>query len=319
MDHRQWASCSDSELSRIDLAELSFNMAVGLPSAVSGSLAFCRERLDEWVWTSHRKTENSLRTERHRYPLDTDGRFRMLNLVSIVLRDLGVRYNQAIMEDPFDGRDSCELLLHGILFGRGGSCVTMPLLYAAIGRRLGYPLFLCYANEHVFLRWQDQQERFNVEGTSWGFSEKSDEDLLRSGPGLKWDDVNRGYLTNLTPRHEVACLLAQRGRCLLENLQIWDALTAFHTAHEMHPVFPPHRQLWGISVLLYEIFGEQIASHSDADPDAIDRESHKLTDKFGESIIRRAKEELTRIVTNWNTRPVFREPDLRVPGIEAAT
>lgn len=42
------------------------------------------------------------------------------------------------------------------------------MLYVAIGRRLGYPLKLVECKGHLFVRWEDAKERFNIEGTSRG-------------------------------------------------------------------------------------------------------------------------------------------------------
>jgi hypothetical protein len=42
------------------------------------------------------------------------------------------------------------------------------VLYVAIGRRLGYPLKLVECKGHLFVRWEDAKERFNIEGTSRG-------------------------------------------------------------------------------------------------------------------------------------------------------
>ena len=46
----------------------------------------------------------------------------------------------------------------------------MPILYIAIGRRLGYPLKLVHAHGHDFVRWDEPGgERFNIDATSPGF------------------------------------------------------------------------------------------------------------------------------------------------------
>ncbi|MEZ6063468.1 MAG: transglutaminase family protein [Planctomycetaceae bacterium] len=177
------------------------------------------------------RTAVSMRRDRQRYLNDTEARFRMLVLVTLVMQELGVRYNQKFMAGDFDARDSGNLLLHGILTGRGGTCVTMPVLYAAIGRRLGYPLFLCYSNAHVFLRWEQPAERFNMDATAWGFLEESDEYFRNFVCPLRKSDTTRGYLTNLTPRQELACLLAQRGRCLLDHLRFAESAKHFMQVH----------------------------------------------------------------------------------------
>jgi hypothetical protein len=80
-----------------------------------------------------------------------------------------VKYNFAFIEGDYDATDSRNLFIHGLLGGHGGSCVTMPVLYAAIGRRLRYPIKLVGAKQHTFCRWDDGAgERFNIEGNVAG-------------------------------------------------------------------------------------------------------------------------------------------------------
>ncbi len=63
----------------------------------------------------------------------------MLVLVMVLQRNLGVRATIIRFNaGPYDATDSRNLFLHGLLTGHGGTCVTMPVLYTAIGRRLGY-------------------------------------------------------------------------------------------------------------------------------------------------------------------------------------
>ena len=95
-------------------------------------------------------------------------------LITVLQQDLHVRYNPARIE-PLDKpsppdvffADSRDGLLHGLLGPRRlGTCASMPVLYVAVGRRLGYPLKLVASKGHLFLRWEDSKERFNFEGTN---------------------------------------------------------------------------------------------------------------------------------------------------------
>lgn len=317
MEHLIWSSLSNEEIAKLDLAERAFRISEGLPCPIKLDLSTCRNKLDEWVEYIRWKTELSMRTERFRHPYETDATYRMLVLVSLVLRDLGVRYNQNVMKGEFDARDSCSMLLHGILTGRGGSCFTMPLLYTAIGRRLGYPLYLRHANGHTYYRWEDANESFNIEGTCWGFGPEPDEYFLTIGERpLSWKDVERGYFRNLSPREEVAALLMQRGHCLLDHLRFEDALIALYTAHQLHPVFPPIHILYSVSLLLFRVFGEKELSINNVRAENIDFQRESLLDEFPPYVIRDAKAQLARISNNWNARSAFPRPDLRVPGVD---
>ena len=62
----------------------------------------------------------------------------------------------------------------------------MPVMYVAIGRRLGYPMRLVAAKEHMFCRWDDGKERFNIEGAGNGDDYPPD-DYYRTWPKLLTD------------------------------------------------------------------------------------------------------------------------------------
>ena len=165
---------------------------------------------------------------------------------------LGVRYNPARIADPNfqnplstnpDFRDSRDLFIHGMMGGPGGTCASMPVMYAAVGRRRGYPLKLFEAPTHLFLRWDDPEgerfnvpEVFNVEGTGHGISIHPD-DYYRTWP-REWTRTEKNaewYLKSLSPREELAVFLSTRGSCLEDNGQIEGALQAFKWATQLVP------------------------------------------------------------------------------------
>ena len=148
-------------------------------------------------------------------------KFRMMALVTVLQRDLGVRYDPACQEGPYCALDPRTLFIHGLLDGQGGTCVTMPVLYVAIGRRLGYPLHLVQAREHFFVRWEEPGgERFNIEATTLGFTPRDDEHFRHWPKPIRDEDVRLGlFLRNLSPREEVAAFLRERGQCWLDHLR----------------------------------------------------------------------------------------------------
>lgn len=58
--------------------------------------------------------------------------FRTLVLITVLQRDLGLRYNPAKVPDdaPFEPAD---VFIHGAIQGKGGTCASLPVVYAAIG------------------------------------------------------------------------------------------------------------------------------------------------------------------------------------------
>jgi hypothetical protein len=174
------------------------------------------------------------------YP-GSESRFRIQAMVTHLQRDLGLRYHPDRRGDEqFRPEDS---FLHGILFGRGGTCGSMPLLYATVGRRLGYPIKLVTTRNHLFCRWEGD-ERFNIEASGDGVSFFPDEHY-RTGPFAMPPEtiLACGYLESLAPREEFACLLTQRGDCWLQEKNYGEATTSFAWANEVDPRRMQHRYL----------------------------------------------------------------------------
>jgi regulator of sirC expression with transglutaminase-like and TPR domain len=160
----------------------------------------------------------------HRAPAEFDGslaKFRMMALVTVLQRDLGVRYDPACQEGPYCALDPRTLFIHGLLDGQGGTCVTMPVLYVAIGRRLRYPLYLVQAREHFFVRWEEPRgERFNIEATTLGFTPRDDDHYRHWPKPIRDEEIRQGlFLRNLSPQEEHAAFLRERGQCWLDHLR----------------------------------------------------------------------------------------------------
>jgi hypothetical protein len=79
----------------------------------------------------------------------------------------GIRYNPLRKdrgESNYDPKDVDDHFICGILNEkRMGTCATLLVFAVALGRRLGYPLKLVKVPDHLFFRWEDESERFNVE------------------------------------------------------------------------------------------------------------------------------------------------------------
>lgn len=181
------------------------------------------------------------RARRCDYP-DSEGRFRVQAMVTHLQRDLGMRYHLGRRADDPALRPE-DSFLYGVLFGRGGTCGSLPLLYAAVGRRLGYPLRLVTTRGHLFCRWEGA-ERFNVEGSGDGVSFFPDEHYRTGRFAMPPETVLAcGYLESLSPREEVAGLLCQRGECWAQERNYGEAATAFAWAHELDPRRVQHEAL----------------------------------------------------------------------------
>ena len=242
----------------------------------------------------------------HRSPADFDdslAKFQMMALVTVLQRDLGVRYDPACQEGPYCALDSRMLFIHGLLDGQGGTCVTMPVLYVAIGRRLGYPLFLVQAREHFFVRWEESGgERFNIEATTLGFTPRDDDHFRRWPKPIRDEDVRQGlFLRNLSPQEEAAAFLRERGQCWLDHLRTEAALKAFAEAALLYPRLPGLQFSWAVATVLHravEYWGREMLLATPASELRL-----PPSEQPWEPQVRPlALGQLRRIVTNYNER-----------------
>ncbi len=230
-------------LSKVDVARMNLLCGLGLPGAENLNIAACLTRLDQWA--DHVRSE----TLRHLYQFrsnpgnynNSEGYFRMLMLVTVLQQDFGVRYNPNRIREV-DFKQSKDLFLHGLLGdGNGGTCVSLPVLYTAVARRLGYPVRLALTNAHVFCRWDSPADRFNIEATNQGMNSFPDE-YYKTWPEKLTDAQVRAnrYLLSLSPAEELACFLASRGHCLLDTGHPAEALAAYAAASALDPASPAY-------------------------------------------------------------------------------
>lgn len=216
----------------------------GLPGAPTpAQVTECLDRLDHYARCIADSTRRALPTVRSRpEPYDgSEGKFRMVCVMRLLLDTFGVRYNEAKV--PKDAPlDTADTFIHGALLGGGGTCASLPVVYAAVGRRLGYPLRLVAtrtrASGHLFVRWDDPGgERFNFEASNVGADSLSDDQYRRPPYGDVTPEAERAgcLLVSQTPRHELSGFVAQRGYCWLDVGAFRQATTALAWAWALQP------------------------------------------------------------------------------------
>lgn len=125
-----------------------------------------------------------------------------------------------------------------------GTCSSIPVLYAALGRRLGYPLKLVTTKGHLFLRWESATERFNAEVTNQGLNRFEDHYYKRWPFEITDAEVQaEGYLESLSAAEELAVFLSIRGLCLMEAGRTRDAANAFAQAARHAPDVESYRSM----------------------------------------------------------------------------
>ena len=253
-EHRlnQFAELSDDELAELDIAAVNLVCAVGLPGAHDLDV----DRYLNWLDDATHKIK--LATERNYYKFlenpaafhNSQAYFCIVCMIELLQTQFGVRYNpkwQGITPDqpvPREfGQDARDVFVHPIIDGIGGTCGSLPILYIAVGRRLGYPLKVVKASQHLFARWDDpdgnhwhKPERFNIEASGRGVHLLPDEHYKTWPRELSDEDIEAGiFLKSLSPREELAEFLATRGFVWLAHNRLKLALDCFERATELSP------------------------------------------------------------------------------------
>lgn len=312
MHYESWCSLSDEELGSRDIAEVNLASGFGLPP--TGELdvkALCRQ-VDDWAAIAEHGIVKARRKRScHDFPELSDAKYKILIMVTVLQRNLGVGYNRAFSDGEYDATDCRNLFIHGLLAGFGGTCVTMPVLYIAIGRRLGFPLTLVKARGHFFCRWDDPAgEKFNIEGTCIGFGSHSDEYYKNWPQPISERAIREGwYLRSLTRREEFACFLAQRGNCFYDNLLAAEAARAYQRAHMMDPNEPAHHNHWGWAIILQRAV-EQIRIQARSHPFAKELRMPLPQNEFEERDYPIVLGHLNRIISNAKAKRTATPRDL---------
>jgi len=230
-------------LRAIPVGYLNLICATMLPDTVNLDIPACMRTLGEWTAMVKRETEKYLFQFR-RNPAEyenSEAYFRILTMITVLQRDLGVTYDPECTKTHIF-KSSREGFIHGLLTGdRRGTCANMPVLYLAVGRALGYPLYLTHARGHLFCRWHSVRtgERFNIEGSGVGLTTNSDDYYCSWPRPITEAEVHHGiYLRSFDPAEELGCFMATRGHILQDRGHVLDAIIAYSHAHRLSPMDP---------------------------------------------------------------------------------
>jgi Transglutaminase-like superfamily len=236
-----------SELEGMDVGLMNLLCAGGLKGSEKLDLVASLKTLDLMAETVRFETSrNSYRFAEHPAEYyNSPGYFRMLYLFTVLQRDGGLHYNPDRITpigvfEPNDVffADSRDIFIHGLLDPdrRSGTCASLPVIYVAVGRRLGYPLKLVPTKNHLFIRWEDEHERFNIDGTSVGLNVYDDQKYKEWPFPVSDDEIKEfGYLKSMTPARELSAFLAMRGHCLLAMGRLQEGLAAHEAALRFAP------------------------------------------------------------------------------------
>jgi hypothetical protein len=245
----------ENEIARLDPAFVQFVTNMGFPGSERLNPRGCLRKVREMAHRVEEYTEQrrwTFRQNPERFE-NSEAMFRALCLTTVLQREFDVRYDlaKAPRDVPFEVEDTT---IHGIIFGNGGTCVSLPVLYAAVGRILRYPIKLVHSwvnqsTGHQFARWDGGGARFNIECTGTGLCTPPD-DHYRAGVYEMTPEIERQgqFLISLTPRQELAGHLRERGR-RWRDLGNWQyACEALAWALSLDPTNVAHKD--GLHIVL---------------------------------------------------------------------
>jgi tetratricopeptide (TPR) repeat protein len=241
---------------RKDMALLSLLCAPSLDGSENLNINKCLGRVDELTAWVKARTERGLpRFRNDPEHGHCEAMWRMGMLITVVKRDFGASYRPSVREEIESGNgvlfnDSKDSFIHGLLADdpsrRWGTCASLPVLVAAVARRLNYPVGLAVSGRHVYARWETGRRGglvFNIEasgpaGMVIHTDEYYRESMLERGTG----DANSSYyLRTLHPAEEFGLFLSMRVEHLIhggryEETLLWSARSLQFAPDD--PVFP---------------------------------------------------------------------------------
>jgi hypothetical protein len=236
----------ETQLAGTDIALMNLLCAEGLPAAENLDVRKCLAMLDKWAdvaKAAERKYASQYQQNPERYDRSF-AKFKAVNLALAIKQDLGCGYNMDLVNSGAMAdiqstrffRNSKDIFLHGFTTNRKGSCSSLPVLIVAVGRRCGYPLYLVPCKAHLFCRWEDGKERFNIEVAGQGVDSQPDA-YYRKFPHPCSDEEVKAekYLKSLTSTEELGVFAELRAFCLQENGRIGEARQAYDVALQCFP------------------------------------------------------------------------------------
>lgn len=244
---------SEGELSKVDIGLVNLMCAEGLDGSEKLDIEQSLATLDEWA-EFIRKDVQARMPAYYRNQAKYDNSvnlFKVANMILCLKNNFGVDYNPDIMKrEVFP--DSKDVFIHGCLTGnKRGGCISIPTLCVAVGRRLGYPLKLVCTRKHVFFRWDDGKEVFNMEACMKGCDTRTNDHYKNWPEKVGAEEIKANKLLKpLTPKEELALFLETRGHCLFDTGKSAEAQVMYAHAYNLMPT--PLRLLYSHQIFKKE-------------------------------------------------------------------
>jgi len=280
----RWGKAPLKEVIHQDMAELNLICSQGLDDENELlDLNDYSERIERYA----KRTRSE--TTRYRYKFQknpkeydySEAKYRMIMMSTILYEDFDVHYNKAQRTNCLTASNTEFLADSRTAFIRGpmdpnigGNCGSLPILYAAVGRRLGYPLKIVCSQYHVYLRWVSPGEEFNVEvATEKGVNFYDDDHYRQIDRRINGaenysveQEKEEGFFRTLTASEEASIAFRQRTQCLATRGRLREASLAAGAMTRLSPTPANQKALAGFTLAaVHEL--DEMAKHAVAVPD----------------------------------------------------
>jgi tetratricopeptide (TPR) repeat protein len=142
-----------------------------------------------------------------------------------------------------EANDPNDLFLHTVLDKKQGYCLSLSVLYLAIGERLGLPLYGVVVPGHFFVRYDDTRVKFNIETVGKGGS--LSDDYYRQRYNVPAAGKNNIYMKSLAKIETLGCFFNNLGIVYSDVGSLDSAMQTLLLAVEINPTLSESRSSLG--------------------------------------------------------------------------
>ena len=245
----QLLALSPEQLEKCDIARMNLLCAEGLRGSENLDIQQNLDMLDSWT----RHVEDETTRNYHRFLehpeeyKNSEAYYRMAMLAIVLQEDFQTHYapERAIPQilgkrEPNDVffADSKDVFIHGLLGGeRRGTCSSLPVLYAAVAQRLGYPVDLASTKDHLYLRYEEGTNHLNVDAAGEGFITHPDDEYRKWPFPISDEEIKTyGFLKPMSKREILGAFLTIRASNLTSMKKFDEAADSWEaTSHYLTP------------------------------------------------------------------------------------
>lgn len=242
----QLLTLTPTQLERVDIGRMNLICAQEAQRGTWDVDEFC-SRMDQWALRIGQEAERYW-TSFTRAPERYDGssaKFRAVNLALSLKEVFHCRYETELIasgamsdiHSPAFFRNPDPVFVSGLLSKRRGTCSSYPVLIAAIGRRLGYPIGLKATWGHLFCVWDDGVESFNLDTNGTAVDTPPDEHYGRQSipPKFRGQAMAERWMVPFTAVDSLGTFIETAGFCHEANGRMGAALRCYRLALQYRP------------------------------------------------------------------------------------